>query len=373
MVKHLPLTTIALATLSVFAHAQTPLPNGPGKQAVETYCGGCHELARVTARGYTREHWQNTVGMMIKDGSKLPPDQVAVVVDYLAKNFPDRAKPPAQTIAGDTNVTIKEWVVPTPRSFPHDPLATPDGAIWYCGQLANLLGRLDPRTGQFKEYRITTNENAGPHGLVADKDGNIWFTENYIGAIGKLDPVSGKFSAYPLPDADARDPHTPVFDQKGTLWFTVQGANMVGRLQPSTGEIRLVHVPTPGASPYGMVITSAGIPLFAEFGTNKLASIDPETMAIHKYLLPDAAARPRRVAITPDDVYAIAYLKGAIWHAETGTSQNMLVRFDPPTEKFQTWPIPSGGGVVRNMMVTSDGNLALACSGVNRVALVEVK
>jgi len=49
------------------------------------------------------------------------------------------------------------------------------------------------------------------------------------------------------------------------------------------------------------------------------------------------------------------------------------VRFDPKTEKFQTWTIPSGGGVVRNMDVTRDGNLALALSGVNRVALATIK
>ena len=49
------------------------------------------------------------------------------------------------------------------------------------------------------------------------------------------------------------------------------------------------------------------------------------------------------------------------------------MRFDPKTKTFQTWPIPSGGGVVRNMMPTADGNLVLACSGVNRIALVEVK
>ena len=35
--------------------------------------------------------------------------------------------------------------------------------------------------------------------------------------------------------------------------------------------------------------------------------------------------------------------------------------------------IPSGGGVVRNMMVTRDGNIAMAESGVNRVALVVVE
>jgi hypothetical protein len=34
--------------------------------------------------------------------------------------------------------------------------------------------------------------------------------------------------------------------------------------------------------------------------------------------------------------------------------------------------IPSGGGVVRNMMATTDGNLVLACIGVNRIALVKI-
>jgi virginiamycin B lyase len=62
-----------------------------------------------------------------------------------------------------------------------------------------------------------------------------------------------------------------------------------------------------------------------------------------------------------------------IWYSESGVQPNTLVRFDPKTEKFQTWPIPSGGGVVRHMMTASNGNLVLANSGVNRVALVEVK
>jgi virginiamycin B lyase len=59
-----------------------------------------------------------------------------------------------------------------------------------------------------------------------------------------------------------------------------------------------------------------------------------------------------------------------LWYSESGVSPNTLVRFAPKTEKFQTWEIPSGGGVVRNMMVTKDGNLVLAYSGVDRIALV---
>jgi hypothetical protein len=70
--------------------------------------------------------------------------------------------------------------------------------------------------------------------------------------------------------------------------------------------------------------------------------------------------------------YGITTLNDLVWYSESGKNPNTLVRFDPKTETFQTWPIPSGGGVVRNMMPTADGNLVLACSGVNRIALVVV-
>jgi virginiamycin B lyase len=49
------------------------------------------------------------------------------------------------------------------------------------------------------------------------------------------------------------------------------------------------------------------------------------------------------------------------------------VRFDPATEKFQTWLIPGGGDIVRNMDVTADGNPVLANSLTNEVGLVQIK
>jgi virginiamycin B lyase len=51
---------------------------------------------------------------------------------------------------------------------------------------------------------------------------------------------------------------------------------------------------------------------------------------------------------------------------------NTLVRFDPKSQSFSSESIPSGGGVVRNMVATADGKLYLACSGVNKVAVVHV-
>ena len=369
------------------AQEQPGLPDGPGKAVVETACLGCHEPVRITNAGYNLQDWQNIVHMMLNVGAPVPPEQVGALTEYLVKNFPERPKPAPSLIAGTTEIAIREWVVPTPGARPHDPLAYPDGSIWYTGQLANVLGRLDPRTGQFKEYHPDT-PSSGPH-------------------IGKLDPRTGKFTDYKLPDPKARDPHTPMFDRRGILWFTVQSANMVGRLDPATREIKLVSSPTQKSNPYGMVISSRDIPWFCEFGSNKLASIDPETMEIHEHVLPNEGSRPRRIAITPDDViwysdyargylgrfdtktgevkefaspggpnslpYGIVYLRSAVWYSESGVRPNTLVRFDPATGKFQTWPIPSGGGGVRNMMVTRDGNIAMAESGVNRVGLVEVK
>jgi virginiamycin B lyase len=398
-------TAVFVYSTPLSAWSQSELPEGSGKRAVQSYCVQCHDLSTVTRAGYSEQGWRNNLDMMINVGATLPKDQVTEVTQYLAKNFPERPMPPAVVIPGNAQVTIKEWIVPTPGSRPHDPLATTDGAIWYTGQFANVLGRLDPKTGKIKEFPLTPK--AGPHGLVADKEGNIWYTANFGSRVGKLNPKTGELTEYLMPDPAARDPHTPIFDQKGTLWFTVQGGNMVGRLDPKTGDVKLVTSPTPKSRPYGMVVSSKGIPFFVEFGSNKIASLDPNTMAIREYVLPNADSRPRRIAITSDDVlwysdysrgylgrfdpatgkatewpspggpksqpYGIQAINDIIWYSESAVKPNTLVRFDPKTQQFQTWAIPSGGGVVRNMDVTRDGNLALACSGVNRIALVQIK
>jgi virginiamycin B lyase len=303
------------------------------------------------------------------------------------------------------SVQIREYEVPTPKSRPHDPAVAPDGSLWYTGQGANKLGRLDPKTGEFKEYPLKT-PRSGPHGLVADKDGDIWFTAISGGYVGKLDPKTGEITEYRASGGVEIDPHTPVFDHDGILWFTNEETNYIGRLDPKTGKITLTKVPTPHAVPYGIVILQNNMPFFCEFGTNKLAMIDPRTMTIREYTLPSANAHPRRLALAPDgsvfytdfargylghfdpaagkllkewaspggpesEPYGIAITSdGEVWYSESGVKPNTLVRFDPKSESFSREEIPSGGGVVRNMVATPDRRLYLACSGVNKVAVV---
>ena len=58
---------------------------------------------------------------------------------------------------------------------------------------------------------------------------------------------------------------------------------------------------------------------------------------------------------------------------ESAIKPNVLVRFDIKSSKFQSWIIPGGGGVVRNIKTTDDGrNIVMAESGVNKIALVEI-
>lgn len=312
---------------------------------------------------------------------------------------------PLWLAADDWKVTIREWDVPTPNSRPHDPEVAPDGALWFTGQLANKLGRLDPRTGAIQEFPLKTPDS-GPHGLAADKKGNIWFTANFKAYIGKLDPRTGGVTEYPMPDRRARDPHSLAFDREGMIFFTVQAGNFVGKLDPKTGKVTLKEVPTPNARPYGIIVAPDGAAYFCEFNSNKIGRINLKTLDVTEYILPEDA-RPRRLTNNPDHFiyysdfargflgrldpqsgkveewaspggpgshpYGIASTRdGMVWYSESGVKPNTVVVFNPKTKAFQHWTIPSGGGVVRNMVATPDGRLYLACSGVNKVAVVEV-
>ena len=322
---------------------------------------------------------------------------------WLAVALASRGAGPA-TEASELKVTIREWDVPTKGAHPHDPAVGADGALWFTEQMVSKIGRLDPKSGAFKEYALKV-EDSGPHGLVADREGNIWFTGNFKGYIGKLDPRTGAVTEYKIPDPKGEDPHTAVFDSQGTLWFTLQVANMVGRLDPRSGKIDLKLAPTPNSHPYGIAINSKGVPIFCEFATNKMASIDSQTMEIKEYTLPEGA-RPRRMAIDVSDrvyftdfngghlgrldlasgavkmwespggtksaPYGIAITPdGMVWYSESGVKPNTIIQFDPRTEKFARANIPSGGGTVRNMAATSDGRVYIACSGVDKVGVVE--
>jgi virginiamycin B lyase len=399
-------TLIASALLSLVVPAWAQDTADPGKAIADGKCNSCHAIQARTGSGYTPEGWDTVLRMMTNLGVPITPAEMAPLKAHLVKTYPVKGRPDAVIVKGPLKVTMKAWQVPTPGSRPHDPLAAKDGSLWYTGQMTSALGRVDPKTGAVKEFPLKT-EHSGPHGLTEDKAGNIWYTGNHAALIGKLNPKTGEVTEYKMPEADAKDPHTLLFDKTGnTLWFTVQNANRIGRLDPKTGEVKLFTPPTPKSRPYGMAFDSKNNLYVVQFGTNRVARVDTKTNEIKEYVLPDSASRPRRVAVTPDDMvwyadysrgylgrldpktgqvkewqspsgpksapYGISAIKGVIWYSESEASPNTVVRFDPKSEKFQSWAIPGGGNIVRNTDVTRDGNFVLANSLTNEVTLVRI-
>jgi virginiamycin B lyase len=389
------------------AHDQgraSELPEGAGKELVEGACTACHQTDQITrSSGYTREGWDELTGTMIDlSGS---PQERAKITEYLAAHFPPNARRAPTLVPGDHEIAFKEWIVPTLGQRSRDPVEAPDGSIWWAGQWGNLIGRIDPATGEMKEYPLPAN--AMPHTVTPDRAGGVWYTGNKNGTVGKLDPKTGAVTVFTMPDPEAKDPHTAVFDPAGILWFTLQQSNRVGRLDPATGDIRLVTMKTPDSRPYGIKIDAEGVPWVACNGSNCLVKVHPATMELTEIKLPTPETTVRRLDIAGDGMiwyvnssqgrlgrfdprtgeikewpspsgpkshpYAIAVVDGIVWYNESGTRPDALVRFDPRTESFQSWPIPSGNiyaGIVRHMRPTRDGNLLIHQSSTNRIILV---
>ena len=406
------LTTLMCALVAVAVLLAAPsissaqLPDGEGKDLVEGFCTGCHNTNLITrSSGYSQDDWKALIATMI-DLAPIPDDEEEITA-YLAENFPPHDERTPSLVPGDVHIAFEEWVAPTLGQRSRDPAEAPDGSIWWAGQYSNQIGRIDPDTGEMTEYDLPAN--AMPHTVLFDRNNEVWYTGNKNASIGKFDPKTEEFTVYEMPDPAARDPHSGIFDDQGRLFFTVQQSNFIGRLDTASGEITLAEVETPRALPYGIKIDPDGVPWVSCFGSNCLIKVDPDTMELTEIELPDAETRSRRLDIASDgtiwylnaslgrlgrydpktgDVqewdspsgptshpYAIAIIDGIVWYNESGMRPDVLVRFDPTTEIFQSWVIPSGdihAGIVRHMRATADGDLLIHQSSTNRIQRVTV-
>lgn len=387
------LVLVALCAASTLAGAQ-PLPEGPARAIVEAECTSCHGIATITrSAGFdTPEAWHALMDSMVE----LADPQARTVAAYLAEHFPKNPDRAPTLVGGDFEIEIQEWMVPTLGQRSRDPVEAPDGSIWWTGMWASIAGRLDPETGEMQEYHLPATSR--PHSILPDEDGNIWYTGNSNGTIGKLDPDTGLVTEY---ETRADDPHTAVFHPNGKLYFTAQRSAMLGRLDPATGTLDEIET---RARPYGIKVGADGTLWIAYNGTNALAAMEPDSMELRYYEVPHEDSRIRRLDLSSDGrvwyvnstrgrigrldtesgeirewdspsgptshPYSMAVIDDIVWYNESGMRPDALVRFDPGTETFQSWAIPSGVGIIRHTWVTEDGDLLIHQSSSNRVGRV---
>jgi virginiamycin B lyase len=397
------------ASLLRGASSRNPAPTSrrSGQGIRRPLCGGCHDINRLKA-GYTPEGWRTVMRMMQNvDVPLTPPIKVAAVTEYLTKSFPERPRPAAAVVDRTRESRrSRRSRCSTPGSRPHDPLAASDGAIWYTGQMTQQARtrRSENRAGQGIRAQASALRPARPHG---GQRGNIWFTGKQRRYIGKLDHEDRRRDRVQAARPRGEGSAHARLRSDGILWFTVQQANMLGRLDPKSGAIKLVTSPTPRST----AVRDGG-----EFEERRvLRRVRHQQGGEHRregrcrsrsIPLPDAGARPRRIAIGPNDiVWYTDFARGFLGrstprparspsgpvaertevralrhrvHQRRRLVQRVLRQAEhhralrSRTEKFQTWSIPGGGDIVRNMDVTRDGNPVLANSLVNQVGIVEI-
>lgn len=219
---------------------------------------------------------------------------------------------------------VKYYPVPA-GARPHDVAPAPDGTVWYTGQGAGYLGRLDPATG--KVEIIPLGKGSRPHGVIVGPDGAAWVTDSGLNANVRVDPATRAVQVFPLPkefpDANL---NTGTFDKKGIYWFTGQNG-VYGRVDPATGKTDAWKAPK-GRGPYGIATTPKGEVWYVSLAGNHLAEIDPVSGEASVVDPPRPGVGPRRIWSDSKGMLWVS-----LWHSgEVG-------RYDPTTKAWQTWPI----------------------------------
>jgi competence protein ComEA len=98
---------VAAASLS----AQV-MPDGPGREATQRVCSGCHDLARSLSLRQDRDGWKAEINKMLGMGANGSEEDFGLILDYLAANYPAEAIPPlnvnkASAIEFESRLSLK--------------------------------------------------------------------------------------------------------------------------------------------------------------------------------------------------------------------------------------------------------------------------
>jgi len=243
-----------------------------------------------------------------------------------------------------TRVVYTEYDLPRETIEPHDVIVDKQGIAWYSSFGEQNLGRLDPKTGQVKEFEIKKHKPEFPTGLLGlreDRDGNLWLGNMYQASIVKFDKKTQKFTYWTLPperNIDAAQvnmvsPQSSHVD--GKVWSQNNGFAGVHRLDIASGKIETWEPfkDAPKGEPhniYDVVPDSKNNAWFTDFRRKHIGRIDAKTGEITHFEMPASVAvtAPRRGQMDAQD---------RLWFAQyRGDRIGML---DTKTGEFKDWAV----------------------------------
>jgi len=101
-----------------------------------------------------------------------------------------------------------------------------DGIVWFSERRGGKVGRLDPKTGEFKEFPLPGPEPS-PYAIGIDRDHMIWYSSHEQDTLGRLDPKTGEVLEYPFPHSEIAMREF-FLDSQGRMWYASSVNNKIG-------------------------------------------------------------------------------------------------------------------------------------------------
>jgi virginiamycin B lyase len=240
----------------------------------------------------------------------------------------------------------------------HSAIEAPDGSVWLAEQASNKLGRWDPQTKVITEYQDPfepgkegVKEGGSKHTVRFDPHGNIWVTGE---PLSRFDPETGKFTNY----WETGHTYSIANDSQGNIWFTITGTpGQVVKMDWQTLKMTRYAVPTKDGLPRRIQIDSQGIIWFGEYNRGKLGRFDPKTETFQEYDLPTGRlTHPYGLGVDA---------KGDIWYASYYF--DVLGRLDPATGKITQYPFPHSENTIRELFLDKEGRMWYGSPSNNKV------
>jgi virginiamycin B lyase len=252
-----------------------------------------------------------------------------------------------------TQVIYTEYDLPKRTRQPHDVIVDSSGMAWYASFGEQILGKLDPRSGEVTEYPVPLLKPKAPTGILGmrfDRDQNLWLGLQFQGGIAKFDRKTEKFQAWSLPPHLNGD-HVQVNQVSpdkhhvdGKVWLQDAGTYTVLRLDIKSGTFEAFEpykIPRPNV--YDVIPDSMNNGFFLVMGAEEVGKIDARTGEITIFKTPTPGSGPRRGMMDAQD---------RLWFGENRADR--IGMFDTRTGQFREWPAPTPGAWPYD--VTADKN-----------------
>ena len=297
--------------------------------------------------GSTPQHFQKLVGDAQRNLG--PVSEQRKVGDYLATlnlsqgpAWPYALKTLPRLTGRSDRVIITEYALPRRLAQPHDVIVDKEGIVWFSHFDEAILGRLDPKTGEVREFPIPTLKPGYPIGMLdieADKAGDLWMGLMYQAGVARFDKKTETFKTWSVPKAWQTDAAQtgmvePVSaDVDGKVWVKNSDGGQIMRLDPKTDQWEnLGGFSADGKrlAPYAVRADRANNLYLLDFRSSTIGRVDAKTGQFTSSRGEIENSRPRRGSV--DD-------KNRLWYGEY--AGNAVGMFDPATGKTREWTMPT--------------------------------